>query len=515
MMNRPLAAGPTGGNLSATCVNCFTTGIAKASTTGFQTNDTLVENIADATKQLLTDPDGFLASALAMNVVVSLENLGGHFEFGIDFAGEGSISVPIFHPITPLGGEVKLSISRVSAQANMMQIQGNEVGIIFTIDLVFTVEAALGFSTGFDINFPKGASFSFNPISGDLLSMSVDGIEVAGIPFTFSSGGGTFTVALRVGLKAGLGVNFLGTGFELETGVYVDIPTYNATLTFDPAAECQLDFEENFFGVVAAFAQAGISVNYIDWQAGPSTAVTFFTGALPGGCIASKTSLPGLPGITSISSGTATAIPLTSTMEHTNTTVLVTTHRTITVSPATTRTSNATAGGIRVTSPAVVVMLPTPITGSFIPGSSISVTAGGTSKQAIAPPGSLTPGQQAPTSVLQVTAIANVTTAPYYGTGFPGFIGAQKSSTVSNATTPIDNGAQETTLASSADLPANTGVAGVIVSEGGFASAIMSPTIAAPNMSVPVTFEGSAVTRSRSGALLMLVMTALLLIILL
>ena len=357
--------------------------------------------------------------------------------------------------------------------------------------------------------------------------MSVDGIEVAGIPFTFSAGGGTFTVALRVGLKAGLGVNFLGTGFELETGVYVDIPTYNATVTFDPEAECQLDFEENFFGVAAAFAQVGISVNYIDWQAGPSTAVTFFTGALPGGCIASKTSLPGLPGGTSVDPGATTAAPVTSTMVHSNSTVLVTTQTTVTVQPGVTQISNATAGGIHITSPAVVVMLPTPITGSFIPGSTITLTTGGTSKQAIAPSGSLTPGVQAPTSVLDVNAGSNVTAAPYSGTSLPGFVGAELSRTVvssamlpantsahngnlmSSTTLPIGTVVQESSLTSSAVVPANTDIGGVIVDEGGFASVVVSPTGALPNASVPVTFEGSAVIRSRSDAWVVLVITAL------
>jgi len=66
----------------------------------------LIADIVDATKQLIVDPDGFLASALEMNVVVDLDNLGAHFEVDINFTGAGSISVPIFHPITPLGGEV-------------------------------------------------------------------------------------------------------------------------------------------------------------------------------------------------------------------------------------------------------------------------------------------------------------------------------------------------------------------------------------------------------------------------
>ena len=90
-----------------TCIDCFTTGIAKASTTGFESDNSLLENIFDATEQLFKDPDGFLASALSMNIEVKLEKLGGHFEFEIGFDGAASISVPIFHPITPLGGEVR------------------------------------------------------------------------------------------------------------------------------------------------------------------------------------------------------------------------------------------------------------------------------------------------------------------------------------------------------------------------------------------------------------------------
>ncbi|KAH8590486.1 hypothetical protein B0O99DRAFT_634480 [Bisporella sp. PMI_857] len=424
----PLFSIPIGaaGSLSATCIGCFTTGIAKASTTGFETDDNLLENVLDAAEQLVTDPDGFLASALSMNLFIALENLGGHFEFDIGFDGTGSLTVPIFHPITPLGGE----------------IQGNEVGIIFTIDLVFTVEAAVGFTTGFDIFFPKGASFSFNPISGDLLSITVDGLQASGIPFTFKGGSGTFTVALRIGLKAGLGVSLLGTGFELETGIYVDVPTYNASIVFDPAAECQLDFKEGFFGVAAAYAQAGVSVNYIDWTAGPSTAVTFFTADLPGGCIASRTTLSDKPAITTAPADFPASL---STGIHANSTILTTTHTTVTVTTGIYQNGTAPTPppGIKITSPAAIIVLPTPIPGGFTPGSSVSIPTAGTSSQAIAPAISLVPGQQAPTAGLQPFApyvynssVAAVTyiTASSVAT-FPGFVGAQTSTVTRNSET--------------------------------------------------------------------------------
>ena len=223
--------------------------------------------------------------------------------------------------------------------------------------------------------------------------MEVDGIQVGGIPFTFQGGGGaTFSVSLRVGLKTGLGINFLGTGFELETGIYVDVPTYSASITFDPAAECQLDFKEGFFGVAAAYAQIAASVDYIGWSAGPSTAVTFFTADLPGGCIASKTNLIGGGGSTT-NMLPSTAIPVTSTAEHLNFTTK-TAHSTTMLPHSTsvansTSVSNATVNGVLITSPAIVVILPTPVEGSFVSGTSVSAPTAGTAKQAIAPAGTL------------------------------------------------------------------------------------------------------------------------------
>ena len=54
------------------------------------------------------------------------------------------------------------------------QITGSDfVGIVFTIDLIFTVSDAIDFTTGFNISFPQGASFVINPLSGDLVQKSV------------------------------------------------------------------------------------------------------------------------------------------------------------------------------------------------------------------------------------------------------------------------------------------------------------------------------------------------------
>ena len=93
---------------SVSCANCFVTGIATASTAGFTQNQTLLANVVQATEELAKDPDGFLAAALGIDIVVDLENLSGHFEFDISFDGRGSFTVPLHLPfLTPLGGEVR------------------------------------------------------------------------------------------------------------------------------------------------------------------------------------------------------------------------------------------------------------------------------------------------------------------------------------------------------------------------------------------------------------------------
>jgi hypothetical protein len=92
--------------LSASCSDCFLTGTGTATTQGFSQNGTILDDVIKATEELIKDPEGFIAEALDMNVVVDLENLSGHFQFDINFGAGGSISVPLIHPITPLGGEV-------------------------------------------------------------------------------------------------------------------------------------------------------------------------------------------------------------------------------------------------------------------------------------------------------------------------------------------------------------------------------------------------------------------------
>ncbi len=92
--------------LMAICVECFTTGVGILSTTELTTDQNLLDDIPAATLALVDDPQGFLADVFGLNFQIDFQDLSGHFEFDVSFAGEGSLTIPLLPPITPLGVDV-------------------------------------------------------------------------------------------------------------------------------------------------------------------------------------------------------------------------------------------------------------------------------------------------------------------------------------------------------------------------------------------------------------------------
>jgi hypothetical protein len=80
--------------LSATCINCYTTGIGILSTSAFATNNTLLEDVTAATAELAKDPRAFISEAIDVTFELDFQGLSGHFEFDISFATAGTFTVP-------------------------------------------------------------------------------------------------------------------------------------------------------------------------------------------------------------------------------------------------------------------------------------------------------------------------------------------------------------------------------------------------------------------------------------
>ncbi|RDL33736.1 uncharacterized protein BP5553_08104 [Venustampulla echinocandica] len=258
-------------SISVTCISCYTTGTAVVTTEGVKKDESVLGGIIDFFKH--PDPRELVVDALDLNLEVNLENLGGHFEFDISFAASGTYTVTLFRSETPVG--VALN-------------DDDKIGLLFTLELLFTVSAAVDFSTGFDVVFPKGASFVLNPLNGKIVSMNIGGVQVKSIPVKLVKGAACISAILRLKFQVGVGLKVLGKGFDFEAGVFFDPIQYKACITYDPKKPCKVEFTENFFEEIGAYARAVVDLDFAKFSAGPTAVSTFFTGALPSTCISSS-----------------------------------------------------------------------------------------------------------------------------------------------------------------------------------------------------------------------------------
>ncbi|TVY37639.1 hypothetical protein LOCC1_G007254 [Lachnellula occidentalis] len=258
-------------SVTATCLSCYTNGTAVVTTDGVTTDDSILGDIIDWLKS--DDKTDIVTKALGLDLVVQFDNLGGHFELDISFIAAGTYTVTLYTSETPVGVELDDS---------------NKVGLLFTIEATITVSAAVDFTTGFDLSFPAGASFTLNPINGDLVALNIGGAQVNSIPVQFRKGAACISAILRLKFQVGVAVSVFGTGFDFEAGVYFDPLQYKACVTDQPGAACPLEFTENFYEEVGAYARAVVDLDFAHLSAGPTAVSTYFTGALPSQCLSSS-----------------------------------------------------------------------------------------------------------------------------------------------------------------------------------------------------------------------------------
>ncbi|TGO08155.1 hypothetical protein BTUL_0223g00110 [Botrytis tulipae] len=267
----PGEGGKVTGFIKATCVECFTTGNAIATTSGVETDDSILGDIL----HFLTNSTEIIVDALDLNLRLGFQGVTGHFEIDISFAVAGTYTVPIF-----------TSESLLGIQLN----DKDSIGLIFEIELVFTVTAPVDVIAGFEVEFPDDIFIILNPLSGELVEENLKGIKAKSIPAKFKSGAGCFSVALRFKLKAGTSVEVFNFGFKFEAGAYIDAPLYKACITYQPDQPCTLNFTENFIIDVAVYAEVAKAIDFLTWAAGPIVVSTLYVAPLPSTCFISTTS---------------------------------------------------------------------------------------------------------------------------------------------------------------------------------------------------------------------------------
>ncbi|KAF7857908.1 hypothetical protein EAF04_009266 [Stromatinia cepivora] len=270
-----------GGSVKATCVECFTTSKAIVTTTGIERNDSILGDFS----YFWTNPTEILVDALNLNPKPDFQGVTGHFEIDITFAAAGSYTVPIFTSESWYRGKYKQILN-----CEDVLNDNASVGLIFDIDLVFTVTGPVDLITGFQVKFPDDSYIILNPLGGEFVKENLKGIKVSPIPAKFKSGAACVTVALRYKLKAVVSVEVFSRSFKFEAGAYIDAPQYKACITYQPDKPCKLNVTEGFYIDVGVYAEVVKAINFVTWEAGPTAVATLYSAPLRSTCFISSTS---------------------------------------------------------------------------------------------------------------------------------------------------------------------------------------------------------------------------------
>ncbi|KAF4637406.1 hypothetical protein G7Y89_g679 [Cudoniella acicularis] len=414
-------------SLLITCISCYTTGSGTVILPALHTNNKALQILEDIGEGLLAliDPLAAIDVAVSGGLNITLSNFSGHFEFDIALAAEGVYEYEVFSIGVPFLG---------------IGLDGNDIGVQFALSFVFDVKGFVNFTTGFDINFPNDTFLEMDLFRGELIKTDFGDVQFSPIPIHVIEGEGDFSISLRASIEAGLGINLGSLGFDLEAGVSIDLPTYEASITYDSSAACELDFTELIAIDAAAFATAAIKVDFKEKSAGPSRATTFISHTLLGTCIANQTSLPAtstfFPSLTPSSvtvvvtpitlSSTAASISMTTALNYTtslpiNPPVIITNAVNLTTlaTPAVGKFNAATpVSGASIGNVTTIISTATP---SFIAIANATLSALISSLSALAPPSSAyivvtaaptTTSSPSPTVALSTTTSASIFSTP-------------------------------------------------------------------------------------------------------
>lgn len=135
-------------------MDCRTWGTALVTTSGVTKDENIIGDIIS----FFENPVDTIVSAFDLDVKISFENVGGHFEFDISASETVSYSFPIYMSSTSAGMAVSEDVS---------------VGLVFFIDLVFSLTAEINVEAGFEFAFPDSAYITVDPLGGDIVDHSL------------------------------------------------------------------------------------------------------------------------------------------------------------------------------------------------------------------------------------------------------------------------------------------------------------------------------------------------------
>lgn len=135
-------------------MDCHSWGTAVVSHSGVNKDEGLLGDLVE----FLENPVDAIVSAFDMDVRVDFQNVGGHFEFDIEAEAGTAISLSIFESELVTGIPLSVDVS---------------VGLLLAVDLVFSLDAEIDVSAGFEFSLPEGSFITVDPLTGDIVDKSL------------------------------------------------------------------------------------------------------------------------------------------------------------------------------------------------------------------------------------------------------------------------------------------------------------------------------------------------------
>ncbi|RSM12457.1 hypothetical protein CDV31_006298 [Fusarium ambrosium] len=217
-------------------------------------------------------------------------------EFRLQFQFDGLEMYMLIDTVLSAGATYTLNLYTSTTPVGFAVRDNLEVGVIFTIDLILSVEGEINISSGFHLRLDDGVVFELGIFSEEIASMSHNGGEFEFLPVTVESASVVFKAILRVGVQAGfevgssdltiLGKDVAKVGAGVEMVLYANIAEFitNVTLSMDEDDDCRLHVEEGYQLAVGLERGASVAIQNATWGPVLETETPIFYTTLAEAC---------------------------------------------------------------------------------------------------------------------------------------------------------------------------------------------------------------------------------------
>ncbi|KAI0417321.1 hypothetical protein F5X98DRAFT_387371 [Xylaria grammica] len=178
-------------------------------------------------------------------------------------------------------------------------VTGLDVGVVFFVDLVFSLSEAIDLTAGFQVTVPDGSYLEANIFKGDIDDSAFGGLNSQSLPVTVTSGTATFKADLRLRVQAGAeaSIDLFGIGAGAVVGIYANLIEFVAVIEKTPT--CDLETEIWWDLNVGAYAHIDVVVDYTTLGPVPTVSTTLLAAETISSCWAEAPTTPALPATTS------------------------------------------------------------------------------------------------------------------------------------------------------------------------------------------------------------------------